>query len=166
MGADVKPARGLDFELAKGGQKTGKENGHFTPFQLLEESRRCDKWASAKFVEYAEATRGMNQIRWTPGLRAALEIGAVADDKELAEGLQDTGGKVFFTFEKETWKAIRFIRFDMRGVLLEMAREMETADFGHYVDLLLRLPPDTRQKQPQGTQREPGAVTSANPVLT
>ena len=140
MGRDVSPAKGLDFELAKGGQKTGREHGHFTPFQLLEESRNGNKWASAKFVEYAEATAGLNQIRWTPGLRDLLEIGAEAKDRELAEGLQDTGGKVFFTLEKETWQAIRFITFDMRGQLLEMARDMESGDFGNYVNLLLRLP--------------------------
>lgn len=78
---------GLDFELAKGHVKKGR-NGSYTPFDLLQYSfadgQMNDRTASSLWQEFAIATKGKRQLEWGRGLKALLGIDEKSDE-ELAE---------------------------------------------------------------------------------
>lgn len=131
-------ALGLDWEMTKQGQKQGQADGHYTPFQLLELAKAGDDWAKAKYKEYAENTKGLQQLRWSPGLRDLLGLGQEITDEEITDGLLDTGGVTFFTFTNPEWKHARYAGGkDRRGIMLEAGREMDSDQFAHYIRLLL-----------------------------
>ena len=62
-------------ELTKAGQKKGRIEGK-TPFELLIECACGVESSGAAFVEFAEAFKGKAQLRWSPGTRELLGIGA------------------------------------------------------------------------------------------
>lgn len=76
---------GASSELAKShakfgtaGEKWGVQ--HFTPFQLLVWAEQGDGWAVNRFREYAEAVEGKKALRWTNGLKKALNVEDVNEE--------------------------------------------------------------------------------------
>ena len=80
---------GLDQELT--GMNKDAKDGHFTPFQLLAKFEAGNTLAGELFKDFANAFKGVSQIRWGRGLRASLEMTNELSDQELAE--QETSEK-------------------------------------------------------------------------
>lgn len=80
---------GLSAEMTLGGSKRGKsaaDGSHYTPWELLELAGLGDNLAAEKWIEYVRATKGMRQLRWSPGLRSRLGLPSrEKSDKELAK---------------------------------------------------------------------------------
>lgn len=78
---------GLDFELAKGHVKKGR-NGGYTPFDLLQYSMldgvMNGRTASSLWQEFGIASKGQRQLVWGRGLKSLLGIDEKTDE-ELAE---------------------------------------------------------------------------------
>jgi len=152
-GVDVRStSAAVDYVTKWGleGELTGSEskNGHgHTPFQLLALYEQGDKSAGAAFREYAEATKGLAQLRWSKGLKATLAA-LVAPDLEpesaldlvalVAQYLPEVETPEAELPERETWAvSLEFawpvvLRARARGRLLEVARSgdlMRVLDF-------------------------------------
>jgi len=65
-------------EITKSVVKKAKRNG-FTPFMLLELATQGSEQASRLFQEYAIAFKGKNQLQWSRGLKALLNIEEISD---------------------------------------------------------------------------------------
>src|SRR5271165_1789536 len=75
--------------MAKAAVKTGRTDG-YTPAELLiRYGTLGDKHAGALWAEYARAFKSENQLRWSPGLRKALRLGAEQSDEEIANDHPD-----------------------------------------------------------------------------
>lgn len=78
---------GLDYELAKGHVKKGR-NGGLTPFDLLQYSMLDfsinDRSMKSLWQEFGIASKGKRQLEWGRGLKSILQIEEKSDE-ELAE---------------------------------------------------------------------------------
>lgn len=140
MEAQKKPA-GLDFEIAKSGQKSGRDHGHYTPFELLELAKAGDEWAGRMFTDYAKTMQGVNQIRWSAGLRDSLEVGSEITDDEITAGVGDTGGKLYYTIPNPDFVVLRSWGGRVyTGVIVQMAADTPDAEiFARYLATLLQI---------------------------
>ena len=81
-------------EVTKSVLKIGRNSEHMTPFQMLatiattEDGKYRGRLIRA-FVEYAIHTKGMHQLDWSNGLKAAVGIVDMSDE-EIVEEKQDT----------------------------------------------------------------------------
>lgn len=91
-------------EMTRSRSKTAKQGGK-TPWGLLDDYDKGDKQAGALFVEYAEATKGRNQLRWSPGLREAVNFEQLQAD-HADEGDNQDGEAVWMSVEKRYWWAL------------------------------------------------------------
>ena len=132
-GVDVKPGNhaanyvskwGLENELAAGYKKA--KDGHFTPFELLYLYDEGHRWAGAKFQEFAKAFKGVSQLRWSKGLRAALDMGTAATDKELAESEVSDNSVKLVTLSWEQYQ--KLIKWGGPGTLGNL---LMVAECGH-----------------------------------
>ena len=115
--ADYISKWGAAFEISKAGAKRGKD-GHYNPFELLQLYAEGETWAGEVFREYAAAMKGVNQIRWSKGLRELLGLGAEVSDRELVEApLEDDILLASLTVKQ--WGVI--LKREKRGELLEVA---------------------------------------------
>ena len=78
---------GLDFELAKGHVKKGR-NGGYTPFDLLQYSmidgEMNGRTAKSLWQEFGIASKGKRQLEWGRGLKSLFGIDELTDE-ELAQ---------------------------------------------------------------------------------
>lgn len=136
---------GIDYELTKGAQKSGREHGHYTPFELLELAKSDNEignLAKKKFKEFARSTKGVNFLRWSKGLRDELGLVQELTDQEIAEGANDKGGRSYYTIGNAAWCKVRVINGrDQRGIHLEIAKALDTESFALYLINLLTNPP-------------------------
>jgi len=104
-------------EMTRSRNKTAKRKG-LTPWGLLDAYDKGDKQAGALFVEYAEATRGRNQLRWSPGLKELLNLdGLKADHAE--EAIEEDQDTLWMKVEKSYWWALSAHR--LRGAFVQAA---------------------------------------------
>jgi hypothetical protein len=83
----IEGGHSVEMELSHGNSKIARKGGK-TPFALLESARSGSTSDGLRFVEFAEAMHGRAIIRWSKGLREALEL---ADVEQLADsGDEDT----------------------------------------------------------------------------
>ena len=81
-------------EVTKSVLKIGRNNEHMTPFQMLatiattKDNEYRGRLIRA-FIEYAVHTKGMHQLDWSNGLKAAVGIVDMSDE-EIVEEKQDT----------------------------------------------------------------------------
>jgi len=121
------------FEMTRWHQKQGHSNG-MTPFQFLDAyiDETDDKKASfyrAKFQEFAVATKGTNQLRWSRGLKAHFGIDEVEDESIANDKVDESTQYQFFMFlDRVEWKFIRDFRkgnkrvkSDLRANVLQIA---------------------------------------------
>jgi hypothetical protein len=117
---------GASDELVRGNSKQARSGGR-TPFALLADYATLDDAEAGRlFVQYAEAFRGKNHIRWSTGLREQLHNDAdlpltPESDYELAT-FQDDAADLLGTISKAEWKSILRAGPSVRGELLEVAR--------------------------------------------
>lgn len=113
-----------DRELTKWHVKKGcgsarGQDEHVTPFGLLHYAAAGDKRASALFVEYAKAFKGLRQLHWSPLLRELLAMGDERTDEELAEEHEEEA-IVIAHLTPLQWHIV--VGNDCRAELLEVAR--------------------------------------------
>jgi len=115
--ADYISKWGAAFEITKAGAKRGMGD-HYNPFELLQLYAEGKTWAGEVFREYAAAMKGVNQIRWSRGLRELLGLGAEVSDQEFVEApLEDDVLLASLTLKQ--WGVI--LKREKRGELLEVA---------------------------------------------
>lgn len=110
-------------ELAKANSKRSKTKGK-TPFDLLRDYSSGDKQAGALFAEFAKAFKGFNQVRWTPGLKAAFGIADVSNEEIAAS--QDERATKLGRVRKAQWSMVLRQPFETRPLVLRVA---ETGGF-------------------------------------
>lgn len=130
---------GVIAEIAKSPVKTGRDEDHFHPFELLDMVLSKNKNAARLFIEYAVSLKGKRQLSYSKGLRAKLGMDAEISDQEIAEKI-DADSALFAMIEPEHWRKI--IQHEKRGELIEVAstgnfvafvawmRAIGCADFG------------------------------------
>lgn len=106
----------ISQEMVNALKKEGRQ-GNCTPAQLLALAVAGDGQAGRLYVEYADATRGLNMIVWSPGLRAELLDGDENEhsDQELAEESMSDAIEMF-VITPQQWQMI--LRYGIRGDLL------------------------------------------------
>lgn len=101
-------------ELTASDMKSGRD-----PFSLLDGVGEGDAESIARWIEYADAMKGVQSISWSKGLRARLGLGVELTDEEVA--LQDeAAGVVVGVVFGERWNSLL-----RRGVAHELLEEFE-----------------------------------------
>jgi hypothetical protein len=121
--ADYISKWGAAFEITKAGAKRGRGE-HYNPFELLQVYAEGKTWAGEVFKEYAAGMKGVNQIRWSRGLRKLLAMGAEVTDQELVEAPMEDD-RVLASLTLKQWGLI--LKREKRGELIEVA---STGDAG------------------------------------
>lgn len=109
---------GVIAEIAKSPVKTGRDEDHFHPFELLDQVLAKNTHAARLFIEYAISLKGKRQLSYSKGLRAKLGMDAEITDQEIAERL-DADAVLFSRLSSEHWRKI--IQHEKRAELLEVA---------------------------------------------
>ena len=110
---------GLAEELSKSPVKSGRDDEHYSPFQLLDLAA-SSPWAAAAFIEYAHAMKGVKQLVWSRGLRKVLGLDQVEKtDETLATESIESGDEKLVTLSTSQWRII--VANDARAELLEVA---------------------------------------------
>jgi hypothetical protein len=111
---------GVTEEITKANTKAGRVSGdRYSPFQLLElYGSEGISWAAMAFIDYAKSTKGLQQLRYTKGLRDLLGLGVDLSDDEII-AIEDKKARLLITFVWRVWGQI--LRRDIRGQLLEVA---------------------------------------------
>lgn len=108
---------GAESELSKAHLKRGR-GGSLSPFQILELAQD-DGEAASLYLDYANAFKGRNQLRWTPGLRQMIGLDDLSDDM-IAAGAGDIEMPLLALLPHDAWRIIK--SSDARGELLNVAR--------------------------------------------
>lgn len=95
---------GLEAELTKAQSKQGKEKGR-TPWDLLRAYKGGDQEAGGLFRVYADAFRRRKQLTWSRGLRDLLGLGAVVEDQDVPEQL-DQEDAFLGAYSSDQWAVI------------------------------------------------------------
>jgi len=119
--ADTKQSTwSLAAEITKSPVKSGRDDDHFHPFELLDMYLSKNINAGRKFIEYAVAMKGKKQLHYTKGLKKLLGLDDVElSDQEVAEMEVDKSAVMFAEIQPEEWTII--LRHEKRGQLLEVA---------------------------------------------
>ena len=70
----------ISSEMTMGNLKQGRQDGHYSPMQILFEAMSGSDWAADVFCELFEGMRGLDSLRWSRGLKARFGIGEVSDE--------------------------------------------------------------------------------------
>ena len=128
---DAKAAReaGMAAEVAMSGTKLGRRTSR-TPFQILKDALMLDPERpefddlyfanAALFIEYALATKGRQQLVWSPGLKAMVGVEEQSDEALLEESEED--GEIVWGLTRAHWSALRGA-----GVLQEYLKDIAPA---------------------------------------
>lgn len=116
---DDRRTKPVALEMARGDLKTARMAGHRTPWQVLDDlvSRRARSgdWTPADdadddrdvalWREWEKATKGVQAIRWSRGLRKAVGLTTEKTDEEIVA--EEVGGVNCFTFPEDlSWRAV------------------------------------------------------------
>lgn len=128
---DAKAARtaGMAAEVAMSGTKLGRRANR-TPFQILKDALMLDPdrpefddlyfAEAALFIEYALATKGHQQLVWSPKLKALVGVEERSDEALLEESEED--GEIVWGLTRQHWSALRG-----SGILQEYLRDIAPA---------------------------------------
>ena len=152
VAGDPEHAVPVAYELTRGDLKTSHHAGQRTPWQVLADygdgHRERDRQL---WLEYERATRRVNAIRWSVGLRRAVQL----DTPELSDeqiALAEVGGDVLLTFTREQWRTLRdaagFFDRTARSELLDAAELDGLAGVTRYLQLLERRQALDRAERP------------------
>jgi hypothetical protein len=111
---------GVAMELARGDLKRSQHDGQRTPWEILASfAESGDVEELGLWREWEEATKGVQAIRWSAGLRDQLELGQEQSDEEIVA--EEIGGEVVYVFtDVDDWRAVRETR-GARAQVLELA---------------------------------------------
>jgi replication protein len=113
---------GAAEELTLSQSKQGRKQSR-TPWQLLSDSRKGDKRASALWVEFAKAFKGRRQLVWSNGLKKLAEIKETTDEQAAEDAAKSDFVEVRH-WPKDVWTMLR----TRRGNLLKAAAEGTSLD--------------------------------------
>ena len=130
--ADYVAKWGAAFEITKAANKKGRE-GHYSPFELLPLYADGKVWAGKAFQEYAAAMKGINQIRWSHGLRKLLGMEEEVTDQELVEAPQEDDILLASLTVKQWWVILKRSKI---GELLEVASTGDAKLLRAYLKIL------------------------------
>jgi hypothetical protein len=105
---------GVDYEVAKSNVKSSGSGD--TPFQLLERFASGDRVAGSLFVEYAHATKGLNQLVWSRGAKGFF---GVDDMDDLSAAEEEPEGEILTWLYEDQFSVI--VKKGLRAKLLDMA---------------------------------------------
>lgn len=109
----------LAAEIAKSPVKTSREEDHFHPFELIDMYQEDHNMNAIRlFQEFVKAMKGVNQLRYSKGLRKLLGLDAEISDQELAEHIEK-GSHLFARIHPKHWEII--LNHNERGRLLSVA---------------------------------------------
>jgi hypothetical protein len=104
-----------------------------TPFDLLRAYRDTNEQRFADlFREYSQAFRGKQQLKWSKGLRALLQLEPEITDEEAATST-DEMDTLLAMIDTKLWDYIR--KHNFRGKLLEAAN-LGKETFDQAIDIL------------------------------
>jgi hypothetical protein len=149
-------------ELTKANSKRGRGKGR-TPFDLLRAYAEGDSRSGALFAEFSAAFKGYQQLRWTPGLKAAFLI-ADASDEEIAASQSETADRVT-QVTRDQWRLVLRQPYQARAVLLRLAETGGHAAVARYVFELLAQHGPVDPPKMTGSARD-RRDTSRPPVRT
>jgi hypothetical protein len=122
----------IEKEMTKGHIKRGGMEG-MTPFDLLRAYRDTNEQRFADlFREYSQAFRGKQQLKWSKGLRALLQLEPEITDEEAATST-DEMDTLLAMIDTKLWDYIR--KHNFRGKLLEAAN-LGKETFDQAIDIL------------------------------
>lgn len=120
-------------ELSKWHMKKGRgsalgDDEHVTPFGLLEYASQGDNQAAALFVEYCQAFKGRQQLKWSDGLKDYFGINEKTDEELMDEHDEQTDFEVYLP--RESWAIIlgNDCRYEFQAVV-GMANQEEVKVF-------------------------------------
>ena len=126
---------GGNSELTKENRKTGRKNGHYSPFQLLELADKAESVQEANrwfnlFDEYALATKGRNRINMTKECKKFIEEWRLTNEwierfkKKVTEKAVEKQHVVFW-FTELQWQNICMyeteLKINLKSKILELA---------------------------------------------
>jgi len=129
-----KNAWGVAEEIALSASKLPANDGKGA-WDLLREYGDGIKRSGALFREYAIATKGLNQLRWSPGLRDRLSVLDI-DEQTVLENEPDNGVSLLW-LNLEQWRAVR--RNNAQAKLIQVASEGTIRDMMVFVNSLSGL---------------------------
>ncbi len=109
---------GAAAELTNASAKRGRVGG-LTPWELLAHfDATGETWARDRFRDYAGAFKGRHQLTYSHGLKAALDLGVVAEktDAELAAEVEHGGGEWVGALTPAAWGLV--VRHEARAAVL------------------------------------------------
>jgi hypothetical protein len=108
---------GLESEVTKGHQKTGKK-GSRTPLDLLKCFMQGETKAGALWRVYASAFEGKRQLYWSNGLKKLLSVADLSDE-EIANKPEDEPALLLASITDAQWKVI--YRRKLESTVLDLA---------------------------------------------
>lgn len=121
---------GLEEEMTKGHLKKGKKDS-LTPFDLLRQSEENPHYRHL-FRQFADAFKGKQQLHWTKGLKALLQV-SNRTDEELAEETEKESIEIN-EIATQIWRLV--LKYKIRGEYLN-ACKADYLDRGDRVDKLI-----------------------------
>jgi len=107
----------IEHELTGANRKVARSKSGITPWGLLYQSAMGSKESARLFLEFANATKGRNQVCWSRGLRSRLDM----DSVETALQDQENSSIALLTIDKYWWTEICQRR--LRGQILAKVKE-------------------------------------------
>lgn len=127
--SEAERAAGMANEIAMSNTKLGRKRNR-SPFQILKDALMVDparvdlddKYFAdcALFIEYAIATKGRQQLVWSPKLKALVGLEDKNDETLIDESEED--GEIVWGLTRQHWSALRGA-----GVLREYTKEIAPA---------------------------------------
>lgn len=133
----IEGGHSVEMELSHGYTKNARKDGK-TPFALLDAASQGDVDAERLFREYAACMAGRALIRWSKGLREALDLSEEVSDSD------DLSGNLYVEVASLSWQTLKKISdlcimpavllaseagFDVLSMLLEDYDLIEDPDY-------------------------------------
>ena len=97
----------MAWEVCGGTTKTDtRSGGSLTPWDIANAAFDGDRWARARWSEYAEVMPGTRSCVVTPGLRKALGLSADVDDEADGEQQHHEADEVVGRLPSATWRSL------------------------------------------------------------
>lgn len=115
----------LEREMVKAPSKISTGRDGRSPFQLLADFVEGDLGAGRLFQEYAAVFAGRQQLHWSKGLRALLEMEEEELSDEEAAAQTDVGDETVYRIPVGMWREINMLErrghWGLKGEILEAA---------------------------------------------
>ncbi len=137
------PGWGMAAEMTQGRNKRGRRGGR-SPFQILRDAAEGDEPSRVLWREYANAMHGRRQIVWSNGLKSAVGLGEIEDEKAAeGEAFTEDQDEEVASWSPSEWRRVRHLRAELlaaaeadgaRGVERVLAQDDPEADDGEVID--------------------------------